>query len=104
MILGGNELGADAPGVDLGALAFEVSNDVFLELVGGDDEGVFEPRVEDFAVGDLTELGEVAGIEAYGGTNLEAAFLHLAEDLDGIGHAAFDRVVGVDEKNGFFRI
>ena len=69
----------------------------FVEIVAGEDGGVWEAGfVENFAGFDA-EVGEVAAVEA-DADHLMARFMKAFAGIDGVADA-FERVVGVDEED-----
>ena len=67
VVRAGDHPGADSPGRDLRALLLQARDDVLVQLVGSENDGLREPRgVEQLARLDR-EPGEVSGVEADAG-------------------------------------
>src|SRR5204863_4734899 len=97
LVVGGGELGADAPDVYPGALVLEAGDDVFVEVVAGEDRGVVQAGgVEDLAGLDA-EVGQVAAVQA-DADHLVAGGLELPAHLGSMADA-FYGIVRVDEED-----
>ena len=64
IVLCGDQVCADAPGGDRGALQFQALDQIFVEVVGGGDHGVRKTRVIEHFAHLLGEVGEVAAVHA----------------------------------------
>jgi len=95
----GDEAGANAEAIDFGALFEKAAEDEFVEPVGGDDFDVAAAGGIEAGTGLFAEPCEVAAVEADAGQTVAGA-LHLACDGDGVGNAAAQGIVGIDEEDG----
>src|ERR1043166_4054492 len=101
LIVGGHEHRADAPHVDGSALLFQTGDEVFIEIVAGNNGSVFESsRIEHFSCFD-TEISQIAGIEPDAGQFM-AALLQSVARGDCVADA-FERIECIHEEDGVVR-
>ena len=96
-VLAGDELGAHAPGVDARALELQVANQVLVQVARSADDGVGIARRVQHLAGLAGEVGQVTAVQA-DAHRLVALGAQLVKDLDGVGHAGLERVVGVHQQ------
>src|SRR5262245_5337092 len=97
MIVSGDKFGPYPPGVDPGALKFEALDDVFIKVVAADDHRLGKSRFVQNLPRLDAEKSQIAGVEADAG-KFVAALPQFAADLS-CAPDAFQRIVGVNEKN-----
>jgi hypothetical protein len=100
--MGRDELRADAPGVDAGALLLEALDDMLVEIVAGRDGGLREAALVQDAPGLDGERREVAGVEP-DARELVPPRPHLEPHGHRVAHAV-ERVVRVDEEDRVLRV
>ena len=88
VVLARDQIGADAPGGDGGALDLQGFDQVLVQVVGGGDHGVFKAcRIQHLA-DFLGKVSKVAAVETDAvALHLDALVLHVLEGPDGIGNA-----------------
>ena len=87
-VLGGDQVGADAPGIDGRALHFQAVDQLLVQVVGGGDHRVGETGLVQQLFRFFGQVGQVAAVQAdsvEGQGN--SGLAHLLEYLDGVGHA-----------------
>ena len=97
---GGDEPLAHAEGVDLRPLEQQVPDQLLVQGVGGGDGAALPPGGVQHLPGLLGEIGDVAGVQADAALGDAHGAQHLVEGPDSVGHAAFQRVVGIHQQHG----
>ncbi len=97
LLAAGDQLGADAPGVDARALLEQAGDHGLVEIVRRDDARLGEAGVVEQAPRLDRQVGEVAGVEADAG-EVVAVGAQRAAHLDRVAHAV-EGVVGVDQED-----
>ena len=100
--LTGDQLGANAPAVDPGALAVQGDDRVLVQIARRADGGLGEAGLVQHPAGLLREVCKVARIQTDTG-RLMALFAQLAEHLNGVRHAALEGIVGIDQQQAVVR-
>ena len=100
MAVGGDQIGAHAPGIYLGSLGLQAVDQVLVQIAGGGDNGVLKTGVSQHLVGLFGEVGKVTAVNADTvAFQLYALLLHFLKYTDGIGHAGIQHVIGIHQQN-----
>ena len=98
MIIGSNQPGAHAPGIDGGFLLFEAGDQMLVQIVAGKNNGVVETcLIEKFASFDA-EIGEISRVKP-NASKTETLRGQATADMDGMPDA-FERIERVHKEDG----
>ena len=89
---------AHAEGVHLCTLHHQIADKIFVQRIGGGDGAVGQSGFVEHPPRLFGEVGDVARIQTDGAFGLAHRQQHLLEHLYGVRHAAFERVVGIDQQ------
>ena len=95
----GDHILADAETVHAGTLQDQVADDVLIQRVRRADRAVGVAGLIKHLAGLLGQVGDVAGVDADALGALAHRLEHLVKDLDRIGHAVAQYIVGVHQQH-----
>ncbi len=105
IVLGGDQVGAHAPGGDGCALDLQAVDQVLVQVVGGGDHRVREACRVQHLSRLLGEIGQVAAVQADAVEGQgDARLPHFREDPDGVGHPGFQGIVGIHQQDAGVRV
>ena len=105
VVLGCDQVRTYAPGTDGGTLGLQGRDQVLIQIIGSGDHGIFKACRVQHLSGFLGQIGKVAAVQTDAvALELYAFVPQILEGLDGIGHAGFQGIIGIDQQDAGGRI
>ena len=101
---GGDHTLADTKGIDIRILQHQILNDVLIQRVGDRNLTLGPTGVVQHLTGLAGEVCHIAGVQTDTALGNTLRTQHLIESTDGVGHAGFQRIVGIHQQRGIVGI
>ena len=99
VILAGDQVGSDTPGIDFGILGLKAVDQVLIQITGSRDRCIVKSGSSKHFVGFLGKIRKVTTVNTDSVVGKFHTFLsHLFKDADCIWDTRFEDIIGVDQK------